>query len=258
MRRALAAAMVSWLLVLSANAHAQVEVGTPDDSTILIGGSTRERERDGPAAPAPSGPAQPTYPVVVLRNDPTVGVCVGTGRRPGVDNAARQAEFELQARTLLQTYPWCPGVAPTTLSPAMAAALAWQQLVRLQPPTVRIQPGKAIAGKPAYLEIGNPQTGSWHFNEYGYAIDLAATSTYDIDWGDGTWTRGATTQGGPWPGGTLRHAYTTAGTYTVTVYQRWSATYSINGETGTVPGTLQTVGTLGGFPVVEIEAVRNR
>ena len=251
----LVASLLSGLLLAGPSLAAPSITGADDDTIVVSGKESIRREQARPTRP-PAGPGEPTHPVVVLRNDGR-GTCLDLALRAGAAGPAGQRELELQIVDLMRSYRWCEGVVPPVLSPAMAAVIAWQELVELDEPTARIQPGRAVTGKPAFLEIGGPQAGAWHFDALGFSIDLAATSTYDIDWGDGTWTRGVTTQGGPWPDGTVHHAYTTVGSYTVTIHQHWSATYVVDGVAGAVPGTLRTAGQLA-LPVVEIQAVRNR
>src|SRR5439155_26648889 len=81
----------------------------------------------------------------------------------------------------------CPGSRPlpTTASPGAAAIDVWRNQVKLPAPQPHIEPGWAITGKPAYLEIRDPPTINATFTAFGYDIAITATSTYDVDWGDG-------------------------------------------------------------------------
>ena len=77
-----------------------------------------------------------------------------------------------------------------------------------------------------------------------------------MDWGDGHWSRGVRSSGGPWPHGNVRHVYTVAGTYTVRVFENWAGTWSVaGGPAGTVEGTLQSEGRIEAFPVNQLQAV---
>lgn len=254
--RRVGVALVALVAVLAAPARADVEnVG---DGVKFSGGSHAWQAPGRVTVPVVRpGVVAPTHLVPVLRNVGGV-ICIGEARRPGAESSLTVHNYELTALRLLAAHPWCDGVAPRAVSPAAAAAIAWERLVRLERPELRIQPGEAIAGKAAFLEIGGSRTGQWRFEEFGFAIDLSATSTYDIDWGDGNTSRGVASNGGPWPNGDVRHVYTRAGSYTVTVVQRWTATYAIDGTGGTVPGALQTESRLIDFPVTEVQAVRNR
>ncbi len=132
--------------------------------------------------------------------------------------------------------------------------------MKLPKPEPYIAPGKAITGLAAFLEIRGAPTTSQSFNVFGYALTITATVTsYDVDWGDGSWSRGLTSPGGPWPHGDVRHVYTDMGTYTVRVVEHWSGTWSVaGGGGGEVAGTLSTEGVIPAFPVDQLQAVRNR
>jgi hypothetical protein len=254
--------ITSTLWVSAAVAEPLVRV--PAEDRIAVGDSSRAiqngRARGGSVA-TPGfrvGEPVPTHQVVVLVNRGS-GTCIDSVAREGAETELTLRAYEAAALRLMPDYDWCDGARPARVSPALAAQIAWERIVQLQRPQPRIQPGEAIVGKAAYLEIGGSRSGSWHVEEMGESIDLSATSVYDIDWGDGSWTRGVASNGGPWPSGDVRHVYTHDGRYTITVHQRWSATYSTaSGASGSVPGTLQTRGSIPDFPVIEVQAVRNR
>ena len=146
------------------------------------------------------------------------------------------------------------------LSPGAAAQQVWRDQVKLPPPEPYIAPGKAITGLAAFLEIRGPRTRTQPFNVFGYALTITATaSSYDVDWGDGTWSRGLTSSGGPWPNGDVRHVFTNQGNYRVRVVEHWTGTWSVaGGGGGAVDGMLSSEGRIEAFPVVQVQAVRNR
>jgi hypothetical protein len=155
----------------------------------------------------------------------------------------------------------CPPGTPT--APAPNNAPTPDQLARdfwdvrvLPAPDLKMQPDYAVTGKRAYLQIANNQAA--HFDvadPLGPPIGIDATSTYQIDWGDGTATTTTTSQGGPWPNGDVSHVYTTtARARIITVTQQWSATWRAGGQQG-VLDNLRTQGTLT-IPVTEVQAVR--
>jgi hypothetical protein len=126
----------------------------------------------------------------------------------------------------------------------------------LPAPTLRVQPGEAIVGLLAYLEIGGPRTAAFNVTILGVPVTVSATSTYEVDWGDGSpHTAGLTTQGGPYPDGTIIHAYQSSGHFTITVTQHWTATWAAEGAAGTIGG-LFTAGRLT-LPVFEVQANRD-
>ncbi len=170
----------------------------------------------------------------------------------------------------VNAYDFAPILAPCTAtgsqplpavpSPGAAAQMMWRDEMKLPKPEPYIAPGKAITGLASFLEIRGPRTASQSFNVFGYALTITATVTsYDVDWGDGTFSRGLTSPGGPWPHGDVRHVYTDMGTYTVRVVEHWSGTWSLaGGGGGEVSGTLSTEGVIPAFPVDQLQAVRNR
>jgi hypothetical protein len=163
----------------------------------------------------------------------------------------------MRAQRLITSYGLCsdsprPAVTPT---PAAAAAEAFEKHVKLPAPSMQIRPGYSITGTRAFLEIGGPQKlDPTPIAVFGYSVTLHVTSRYDVDWGDGIRTTGATTQGGPYPNGDISHVYTDTGTYQVTVTQRWTATYDISGTQGAINNVLQTTQSIA-LPVRQAQAV---
>jgi hypothetical protein len=193
----------------------------------------------------------------------TQSTCVSITQQEGDPNDILNIYQEMAAYDWARsTTPRCGAsvAAPVTLSPGAAAQQVWRDQVKLPPPEPRIAPGKAITGLAAFLEIGGPRTRTQTFNVFGYDLTITATaSSYDVDWGDGSWSRNLTSSGGPWPNGDVRHVFTTQGTYTVRVLERWTGTWSLaGGGGGSVDGTLSSEGRIEAFPVVQVQAVRNR
>ena len=139
----------------------------------------------------------------------------------------------------------------------MIAMRYWEQ-VPLPKPAPHIAPGRAITGKVAYLETRgavartytNPTT------MYGQLI-IVATGSYEVNWGDGTTTGPHAFEGKAWPDGRIIHDYLEIGSYDIVVTERWSATWSLGGESGLLR-TLQTSGRIDDFPVEQIQAVIRR
>lgn len=145
--------------------------------------------------------------------------------------------------------------APT--GPSAAALAAWEHDVVLPAPTLRVQPGWAIVGQLAYLELGGTRTVHWSGVALGVPVDIDATGTYDVDWGDGTVATGLPGPGGSWPTGNITHAYQRAGTYTISVVQRWRAAWRAGAAVGTIPVGLFTRATLA-LPAREVQAARDQ
>ena len=111
----------------------------------------------------------------------------------------------------------------------------WEE-VPLPTPQPYIAPGRAITGMFAYLETRG--TTSHTYSEPQYAL-RAADGRRDRA---GTTSTGATGRGlgpiplraGRGPTGEIKHEYIHVGTYDVVVTERWSATWSFGGRSGTL------------------------
>lgn len=209
-------------------------------------------------------PRRPQTPVTYIL-DPQVrwddtrsGFCLYLGQREGDPNSRLALDNEFKTLRLAAQYPLCsgsprPSGKPT---PGAAAALAWSDTKNLPHPTVWMAPGKAITGLEGCLEIGGPSTMPIDYPDvFGMAIHIdAATSNYLVDWGDGTTTETTDRGGACDKGGKLRHTYQYKGNKTITVTQRWTATWSAGSASGAITDVLETVGTLP-LDVFEIQPV---
>lgn len=235
------------------------------------------------ARPASKSPARPVVRIATGIDEPAppppapqdVGIRASFGRTPdgqqciqltdfvGPDeaNSALTAQAEQLYLRSLATTPACPGPAGLPViasSPVIEAARFWQDM-DLPALTPRIEPGRAVVGLPAYLETGGrPSVTDGGATPFG-ALTITATRAVDVDWDDGV---GSTTGphagiGGPHPDGDITWVYARSGARDVSVTQTWTATWSIGGSGGTFSGR-GTTSTLFGFPVEEIQAVRNR
>jgi len=134
----------------------------------------------------------------------------------------------------------------------------WRTAVRPPPPSpLAVQPGKALTGLRAYLEIGGDVPYELTIpNPIGPAVQLTATPRYVVSWGDGT-TAETTSQGVPWPGGPgeISHVFTETGGVTIAVEAYWHGTWSAGDQGGDLPEL--PVPTEGGLdlPVEERQAV---
>ncbi|HUF33605.1 MAG TPA: hypothetical protein VMN58_10410 [Acidimicrobiales bacterium] len=192
--------------------------------------------------------------------------CVNVFSVPGSPTSREGIENEARARAQIAEHGYCPSSPLQDLPRVSADAAAehlWRERVTLPAPTLEISPGRAVTGLPAYLEIGGTQGERLPaMGAFGFAITITTSSTYDIDWGDGTVVTGVTSQGGPYPDGEVRHTYRHVDDdNVVTATQRWTATWTATGPDGTTSGTiagvLSTSSTLP-LPVGQIQAVRNR
>jgi hypothetical protein len=149
--------------------------------------------------------------------------------------------------------PRVPGQPAPIETPSMVARRLWER-VPLPKPQPLIAPGRAITGKPAYLEtrgqVGYTFTTDTVFGQ----LVIVATGSYVVDWGDGEKSGPHSFEGKPWPDGRITHDYLNVGSYDVIVTERWTATWRLGGESG-ILRTLQTTGRIDDFPVQQIQAV---
>ena len=216
-----------------------------------------------PRSSTPSDTTQ-VYTWQVDRNPSGQPCWTGTAHPAGGDPAAEQraADQAYLAQSGGAEYPPCPvaGTAGSEGSPARPGVVREADVrQQLGSPAPRIQPGRAIAGKTAFLEIGGAGPRSFDIADPlgGPATHVDARPTYRVDWGDGTVIE-TSSNGGPWPHGDVTHVYQRTGHYDVIVTARWTAQWSgANGERGDLNG-LTTEGRIARFPVTEVQAVRQR
>jgi hypothetical protein len=146
-----------------------------------------------------------------------------------------------------------PDSRPEPISPALLAARYWEE-IPLPKPAPQIAPGWAITGKMAYIET-NGQTRHVYSNSTPLGpLQITATGQYYVDWGNGETTGPYAMEGKPWPDGQITYDYQWVGTYDIVVTERWTATWSLGGQNGTLR-ELRTVGRINDFPVRQVQAV---
>lgn len=150
-------------------------------------------------------------------------------------------------------FPYCPPGTGVSQDPALIAALYWER-IPLPEPRPYIAPGWAITGKLAYLETNGELRHVYTNSTPVGPLEIVATGAYYVDWGDGETTGPHTTEGRAWPQGEITHDYVWARTYDIVVTERWTATWSLNGRSGTLR-ELRTTGTIDDFPARQIQAV---
>lgn len=121
---------------------------------------------------------------------------------------------------------------------------------------VSMQPsrGWAYINKPVYLQ-SNTAAITKETTILGTNVTITATPvSYTWHCGDG---HSFTTKdgGGTWPNGTVTYSYTRSGTYTLSADITWRASYTVNGNTYPIDGTLTTTSTAQQLRIVEAEAV---
>ena len=215
----------------------------------------------------PASTASPVrYPVPIpqLVSSPT-GACVVTTViyvSTPQDQASLTAANALRMPQFTPQWPLCQGApaGPAAPAPAAIAAQFWNSQGEnpLMKPAPRIRPGYAVTGKTAYLETGGTVAQAFNDPTGAGPLQIQASGQFWVDWGDGTPLAGPyDSTGAPYPDGTITHVWADTGSYVVTVYEKWTARWSLAGQTGTLGG-LRTVGRIPAFPVKELVSVRNR
>lgn len=172
---------------------------------------------------------------------------------PGNPEEERAWARELWEELLTKGHmcPGQPGAPP--VSPRIIAVSFWQD-IPLPKPAPSIAPGWAITGKTAFLETHGQRRHDYSQSTPFGPLGLAATGQYYVDWGDGQTTGPYDVEGGPWPDGQITHTYVNVGHYDIVVTEKWSSTWHLGDESGTLSG-LQTQGSLPDFRVEQIQAV---
>jgi len=212
-----------------------------------------------------TGPAKKYVSYDRLTTAPDGQACVTTGYVEEGVQPSDQIYLDAVSREVRAThglpldYPPCPeqpqapGQPAVVETPSMIARRYWER-IPLPKPKPAIAPGRAITGKTAYLETKG-ELSHTYVNATAFGpLQIVAKGSYVVDWGDGETTGPHSLEGAPWPDGRITHQYINIGTYDVVVTERWTATWSLGGETG-VLRTLQTTGRIDSFPVQQIQAV---
>jgi hypothetical protein len=160
--------------------------------------------------------------------------------------------------SLYESAPPCPqtprsGQGAAVQDPLTVALSHWSR-IPLPRPQPRIAPGRAITGKPAYLETRGHNGHVYHSDTVFGPLEITATGSHYVEWGDGARDGPYSTAGGPWPDGQIVHEYLHVGSYDVVVTTQWTATWRLGDNRGILPRT-QTTGRIDGFPVEQIQAV---
>ena len=202
-------------------------------------------------------PRRAYVPFTRIVTGPDGRPCTTTGFREVTDPSIGEGLFRLpeqEVGNILGVYPPCPeSPADPARDPATIASRYWED-IPLPHPRPSIAPGWAITGKLAYLET-NGQTRYVYTNSTPVGpLEIVATGVYYVDWGDGETTGPHSREGRPWPEGEITHDYIWARTYDIVVEERWTATWSLGGRSGTLR-ELRTTGRIDDFLAREIQAV---
>ncbi len=195
--------------------------------------------------------------------------CIDLTPRPGIDPGSELGiawdiatlEMMVDPRLGDTANTFCDG-APVDAAPRPhGAANAFVRSVTLPTPNLRIDPGFALTGMPAYLVIDGQDDFSRSDDLAGWGaltVDFE-TVAFAVDWGDGTTTLvddgriGAPYDGDPTQ--QISHVYDQRGSDTeVVVTATWRAQWRVAGFSGAVEGL--AIESRLALPVREYRAVR--
>lgn len=268
LRRVLNLAVVVLLLVVAdprlTHAQAQDASGGCYAAVVVavcegLGLTTLLRPNGSPPShSSPSTASQTQYvPYEKISTSPDGKPCVTTGYRPVTDTSIPLGLYSIPDQdfgNILADYPRCPDQPSQAPEDPSAIALRYWEQIPLPKPNPTIAPGWAITGKLAYLETNGELRHTYTNSTAIGPLEIVATGTYYVDWGDGEKSGPHTVEGKPWPEGTITHEYTWARTYNIVVTERWTATWRLGGKSGTLR-ELQTTGRIDNFPARQIQAV---
>jgi hypothetical protein len=142
------------------------------------------------------------------------GPASGTG---GAGNTAPTPPPPVCAGPTIQTNPLqlpcgssnCIPCPPPPQSGGSIVAGATTTLQRQLPqPQLTVQPGYAVTGLTAYLQIGTPDNLAFTFPGFHNAVSVVCSwDHFDVNWGDGTDDPDVRSTGGPYPDGDVTHVY---------------------------------------------------
>jgi hypothetical protein len=244
--------------------------GTPPPVASPVASSS-----GGSAAPSPYvWVAVPVFGSSGDPNDANQGVCTRMNWRQVLREDAAEVQAQATASHLsayaglgLNREGISPGYdcpadpaqeVPVEMVEEFVTATVSEQLPR---PTLSLPPGYAITGLRTYLVTEHeltfgPVTIPVDLGIVTFDVQLSATGSSTVDWGDGTVTS-HDTGGTGYPDGAINHVYTDAGTVDITVTDSWTVAYEAGPFVGTIDAPLAPV-TLAGVEVQERQAVRQR
>ena len=264
MRRFACGSVVAFIAVVAAPevSSADQVIGTPTggiiarDSSDGKAGSAIARRRDG----------RRWYPYRLRLDDGNGGYCLATRWTPDKLYADLFPKVRGELGNVLAPPAAsldCPR-SPKAERSRQLVEKTWLARRQLEQPQLSIQPGFGVTGKRVFLTIGGKPTDDFDiWNPVDEEmIEVEATSTYVIDWGDRFNPKDnrmvTESQGGPWRDGDLTHVYTTVDPdVTIKVTQRWTATWFAGDEAGVLEG-LETEAAIDDYVVGQIQAVRIR
>ncbi|MEX1177160.1 MAG: hypothetical protein WEB09_01745 [Nitriliruptor sp.] len=222
-----------------------------------------------------SGPVEAAPPTVTIRTYRVVGdgtYCAGTQTVIIPDGRTAEDITEPANRSFFLAYDrtdpddWigdCPfetdEPVPLVTSDDVLVVLR-DQLPRPRPV---MDPGHGLPGLRMYLETNRPlsynNTVTVVAGGVSIGVEVDATATFTVRWGDDTVTGPHDDPGEPYPDGTVTHTYTHAGRYDIAVTDTWTIRWRFTGDGWNEAFRAELApSTLPGFEIDERQAVRTR
>ena len=130
---------------------------------------------------------------------------------------------------------------PTPQPPVAQSASLNDRLIKALPTAgIAYQPEfEPLVDVPVYMWTDLPTSFMTQVKIVGEIVDVALRPSFTWSFGDGTYLS-TTDVGGPFPDGKIKHTYSNAGTYVVTLISTWNGTYTHNAQTRAITGSVKT------------------
>ena len=130
---------------------------------------------------------------------------------------------------------------PTPQPPVAQSASLNDRLIKALPTAgIAYQPEfEPLVDVPVYMWTDLPTSFMTQVKIVGEIVDVALRPSFTWSFGDGTYLSTADV-GGPFPDGKIKHTYSNAGTYVVTLISTWNGTYTHNAQTRAITGSVKT------------------
>ncbi len=234
-------------------------IGANGNRTGIVGsgndGGATPGAPGGPAGGGTGGPPPGWVPYQIPHLVSSTSYCTMTVYAP--PNTSWPGYNPVSGMTLVP----CPGAAAPQPVPGATLADQWASHANLPGPELEVNPGYAVTGLTAYLQIDPKSPYSTTFNATAQAPNAihinCSASSFDVNWGDGSPGTHTTSTGGPYPNGDVTHVYQSAAADDdLTVTSHWGCHWTDDfGAAGTV-SNLHSTGHLA-LPVREIQSVND-
>lgn len=130
---------------------------------------------------------------------------------------------------------------PTPQPPVAQSASLNDRLIKALPTAgIAYQPEfEPLVDVPVYMWTDLPTSFMTQVKIVGEIVDVALRPSFTWSFGDGTYLS-TTDVGGPFPDGKIKHTYSNAGTYVLTLISTWNGTYTHNAQTRAITGSVKT------------------